>query len=1327
MRHILTTLLVLATGLLNAQRLNIPLNTDWQFTKDSSAKWQPVSLPHTWNIEDVMDDVPSYYRGVGWYKKKLVLDKKLQDKTIYLFFEAANQEATVYVNGKAAGSHTGGYTAFNVNITSLLNWNGENELLVKVDNSFNANIPPLSADFTFYGGLYRQVSLVAVNPIHCNAVFISTPVVTNSNAVVQVKADLSAKANGFKLVTIIYDAAGNKVAAGGDRITISNPRLWSPEKPYLYKAVTRIISEKGVVLDELTNPLGFRWFHFDAAKGFFLNGKPYKLVGTSRHQDYQGMGNAVPAELARKDVQLLKKMGGNFLRVAHYPQDPVVLKVCDSLGILASVEIPVVNEITESDSFYDNCLNMQLEMIRQSYNHPSVIIWCSMNEVLLRPHYNNDKEKQKIYFAAIAKLAKRLDSLTRKEDPYRYTMIAYHGDYNRYREVGLIDIPMIAGWNLYSGWYGATISEFPVFLDKFHKDYPAMPMVVSEYGADADPRIRSVQPVRFDKSVEYTTKFHQYYMNEMMKRPFVAAAMIWNLADFNSETRTESMPHINNKGLLTWDRTPKDPYYYYQAVLLKTPFIKILGTQPAEGLADSSKSFCLRSLQVASNAKSLELFFNGRSAGKQNVENGLCEWKVPFVHGNNIVEVKGIKDGKLYTDKSIIPFCVQPYKFDDSKAVRPMNILLGANRYFTDEQQQVWIPDQEYREGSWGHVGGKAFKITGNNRLPYGTDKSIAGTNDDPVYQTQQIGIEKYRLDLPAGEYEITLHFAELVGGRIKELAYNLPGNERIEPNGERIFNVYVNGKLVLDSFNISSEYGAATAITKTIRLNVDDKDGVEIYFQPIQGEPVLNAIQVISAKQPWNSKFIKERKNGTIEYVPDAFGNIIPDFSGVGYLKNRKPLPQVKIVKTVSPQGGDDQQLIQTAIDEVSQMKPDKDGFRGTILLKKGRYKIWGNIKIRTSGIILRGEGDETVLIAAGKGQRALISVNSSGEIKEMPGSRRQITDRYVPVGAKSFSLTNTKGLKVGDSIIMFRPATKKWIADIQMDQIERRDSTSRQWDTAEYGLHYERVITKIQGNKIFIDNPVVMAMEEQYGGGEIYKYSFPGRIRNVGIENLLCESEYSGNEDEDHGWDAIHFNRIVNGWVTKVTAKYFGYSCVNLGYQARNITVSYCKYLEPKSKITGSRRYSFNNDGQLNLFMHCFASEGRHDYVTGARVCGPNVFYDCRSENAKADIGPHHRWATGTLFDNIITDGEINIQDRGNWGTGHGWAGVNQVVWNCTVKRAAIQNPWASANNYVIGLKGEKYEGRLKGRPDAIWEGQNKAELAPVSLYLAQLKEAK
>jgi hypothetical protein len=486
-------------------------------------------------------------------------------------------------------------------------------------------------------------------------------------------------------------------------------------------------------------------------------------------------------------------------------------------------------------------------------------------------------------------------------------------------------------------------------------------------------------------------------------------------------------------------------------------------------------------------------------------------------------------------------------------------------------------------------------------------------------------------------------------------------------------------------------------------------------------------AVVILSFQHPspyWESKFVRVNSDGSLKYIPDEKGNIIPDFSRVGYYGGDKSIPDIPVVKTIEPaSNGTSEDIIQSAIDEVSKHPLGKDGFRGAILLKKGVYKIPEEIHIEASGIILRGEGNDTKLVALSKKQVSLIDVSGKGAITEIKGTRVKVTDEYVPVGTFSFNVSSSSGFSRGDKIILFRPGTEQWIRDLQMDKIEERDGT-KQWQPKEYDFQFERMITKIEGNKIFIDNPVVMAMETKYGGAEIYKYSFEGRISHVGIENLSCESEYESDTAENHAWNAVTFNKIEQGWIRNVTAKYFGYSCVNLEAGARNISVLSSNCSDHKSIITGGRRYSFCNNGQLNLFINCHGSDGRHDFVTGARVCGPNVFYNCTAKTTHADIGPHHRWSMGTLYDNIISDGEINVQDRGNWGSGHGWAGVTQVIWNCTVKRAAIQNPWVSGVNYCIGLKGEKYEGRLKGRPDAEWEGQNQEGLEPVSLYLAQLK---
>jgi beta-galactosidase len=242
----------------------------------------------------------------------------------------------------------------------------------------------------------------------------------------------------------------------------------------------------------------------------------------------------------------------------------------------------------------------------------------------------------------------------------------------------------------------------------------------------------------------------------------------------------------------------------------------------------------------------VELTFNGKKMERQNVVNGIAEWKVPFQNGSNTIEVHATKDGRRYTDRATVSFQLQPFALSEEKNLfSPINVLLGANRYFIDRTGAVWIPDHEYRKGNWGFIGGSTYKIANNNRLPYGTDKNIVGTFDDPIYQTQRTGIEKYRLDLPEGEYEIKFHFAELQGGLVKELPYNLADPDRIEPNGRRIFNVHINGRLVLDNFDIAAQYGPATAVTRTTSVMVTDTNGIEINFTPIEGAPVLNALQV--------------------------------------------------------------------------------------------------------------------------------------------------------------------------------------------------------------------------------------------------------------------------------------------------------------------------------------------------------------------------------------------------------------------------------------------------------------------------------------------------
>lgn len=484
--------------------------------------------------------------------------------------------------------------------------------------------------------------------------------------------------------------------------------------------------------------------------------------------------------------------------------------------------------------------------------------------------------------------------------------------------------------------------------------------------------------------------------------------------------------------------------------------------------------------------------------------------------------------------------------------------------------------------------------------------------------------------------------------------------------------------------------------------------------------------IQLTLNAQTWQSRYVSSSEQGKLFYAPDSDGNVIPDFSFVGYASGDKSIPDIPVVHSISPVEGDNLKNIQDAVNRLAAMPLQSNGFRGTLLLKKGTYPVNGSIKITKSGIVIRGEGtgtDGTIIKETAATKLDLFCFSGSGSMSRQENTKTIINEDFVGTGRFYVELANTAAFKVGDSVLLYRPGTDNWIHDLKMDQIVEREGTV-QWTAGGYHLYFERIITSIVGNKVYFDNPVVMQMDKKYGGGFVMKYTFNGRIQNCGIENLMMVSTFQNETDENHGWNAINFTKVNQGWVRNVVSRYFGSGCVYIDGGSRNISVFDSQCLEAKSVITGGRRYSFNCNGQLNLFRNCYTTEGRHDFVTGARVLGPNVFTRCKARNTHSDIGPHHRWACGTLYDIIDTDGEINAQDRGYMGSGHGWAGVTQVIWNCKSPKTAVQSPWVSGKNYCIGLQGGKYEGAFPGRPDGEWEGLNQPGLIPESLYEAQFK---
>jgi beta-galactosidase len=849
---------VLADPLSSDSRIMFSLNDHWKFLPEGAAdafetdfddsRWEVVSLPHTWNARDPFDDDGTYKRGIGWYRKKLVLDQRFKDKEIFLNFEGANQVADVYVNGAFVGEHKGGYTAFTFDVTPFLKWNNgrsENTIAIQVNNAHNPFIPPLDIGYALYGGIYRDAWLIATDKLHFSAVndnsggvYITTPQVSAEKATVSVKTTISNQTGqdqNLQFVNFIYDMQGNEIAtfskeltvrAGGEqeiRLSgreIKNPHLWSPEYPYLYQVKSRLI-QNGRVIDEVNNPLGFRWFSFDPDTGFTLNGHKYILHGTTRHQDMQGKGSALSDEDDRRDIQMIKNMGANFIRMAHYPQAPELLRLADQLGIIIWEEVPVVNYMTIQPGFLHNAENMIREMVRQNYNHPSVIMWGSMNEILLY-----SKEGQRIqhhvkdtaYIRSLRGYAVKLDSTIRAEDPTRYTTMAMHlsDDYAKYK---LDRISQVAGHNIYDGWYGGKTEDFGKHLDRIHKLEPHQIIFVSEYGAETDQRVNTEHPVRMDCSGEYQRYYHESYLRQIKQRPYLAGTAIWNEFDFSQPNIGGTIPNINQKGMATWDRKPKDVYYLYKANWNPEPMVYIASRdwQKRAGTAGA-----LSTIDVYSNLKQVTLYVNGKSQGVQNTNDiNKCSWKVQLQDGDNVILASGYKNNIKYTDRLIIQYQVYQDRLNSSEPFRSLAVNIGSNTQYLDEAGTIWIEDRPYQKGSFGYISGDP-KFFNRKQV-------IKNTDDVPLYYSYREGIRAYRLDVPDGIYKVTLCFAE---------------NDSLHAN-ERVFNVSINDKPVIRNLDLVADYGFEEAVKRTFMVEVKNKTGINITFDAVKGQPVLSGLKV--------------------------------------------------------------------------------------------------------------------------------------------------------------------------------------------------------------------------------------------------------------------------------------------------------------------------------------------------------------------------------------------------------------------------------------------------------------------------------------------------
>ena len=632
-------------------RSTTKLMKNWQFT-GPDGKTAAVNLPHTWNNIDGQDGGNDYWRGTCTYTTQFAAPAyDAETQQVWLQFEGVNASARVTLNGQEVMRHDGGYSTFRAEVTGLLA--EENELTVAVDNSKNDRVYPQKADFTFYGGIYRDVSLMVVSKNHFTLDYFGgpgiriTPTVQGADASVQV----TTWHDGEGEVSIeLLDAAGNTVATGKGpdiTLTIFNAHLWNGVKdPYLYSCKARLVVN-GTVEDETTTRFGVRSFKVDPKKGFFLNGKSYPLHGVSRHQDRKGLGNAITREMHDEDMALIKEIGANTIRLAHYQHDQYFYDLCDEVGMVVWAEIPYISEHMPNGR--ENTISQMKELIIQNYNHPCIVCWGVSNEITI-----STKDKKDMLDNH-----RQLNDLCHEMDKTRLTTLACYamcGPFNRSAH-----ITDMVSWNLYLGWYVPGFILNDLWMGFFHLCFPNRPFGYSEYGAEGMPNLHSTHPHRGDHTEEYQAKYHEYMLRCFKRHPWMWATHVWNMFDFAADARDQGgEPGMNHKGLVTFDRkTKKDSFYLYKAWWSDEAFVHICSKRFVERTGSTA------TVKVYSNQSTVALYVNGNKVGEQTGEH-VFTFKVPLNGELHIQAVAGDR-----TDESVIRHVDTPnpeYKLHKTKS-----------------------------------------------------------------------------------------------------------------------------------------------------------------------------------------------------------------------------------------------------------------------------------------------------------------------------------------------------------------------------------------------------------------------------------------------------------------------------------------------------------------------------------------------------------------------------------------------------------------------------------------------------------------------------------
>ena len=618
------------------------INENWLFSKEAKAvpsklpqDWESLNLPYTWNGQDGQDGGNDYYRGIGYFAKSLSKADMPEGEEVYIQLDGVNSTGKVYFNGKEIASHDGGYSTFRAKLENI---EDENLLVVTADNSPNDYVYPQMADFTFYGGIYRDVSLIGVGKKHFDLDYFGapgiavTPVVNGENAEVELQAYCDGKVeftvfDGENIVATAVCEGKNPKA----NIVIENVHLWDGVKdPYLYSASAKLLVDEKAV-DEVSTRFGCRSFKIDPQKGFILNGREYPLRGVSRHQDRPDIGNALLEEHHREDIELICEMGANTIRLAHYQHSQVFYDLCDEKGLVVWAEIPYISK--HMPGGFENTKSQMTELIVQNYNHPCIVVWGLSNEISMNGSSKSLVDNHKM----LNDLAHSLDK-TRPTTVAALTACSIDSEY--------VQISDVLSYNHYFGWYGGNTSMNGPWFDNFHKKYPNKAIGLSEYGCEA-LNWHTSNPEQGDYTEEYQAYYHEELIKQIAERPYLWATHVWNMFDFAADARAEGGESgMNHKGLVTFDRKyKKDSYYAYQAWLSDKPMLHICSKRYIDRVEEKTK------ITVYTNQNEVELFANGKSLGVQKKS------KYPFFYfdvPNVEPETKIVAKAGELTDESII-------------------------------------------------------------------------------------------------------------------------------------------------------------------------------------------------------------------------------------------------------------------------------------------------------------------------------------------------------------------------------------------------------------------------------------------------------------------------------------------------------------------------------------------------------------------------------------------------------------------------------------------------------------------------------------------------